>query len=297
VHFFDADTLSEKLLPFIQKIEDTPTRSLSSLAQEIIDSVLLPAIEQINEAFPGLGLEPDWTSIKPIISSVLTTVKAKLGSSTVEELSADLAGAIIDIMDLVLQKGFEKAIYSLQQIPADQAASVAASWITNLVEMAEPAVIDFIEGKLDEIFQKFEAEKAALELSVIIHAKILEVFGEENLYNLILPLLEAFQEADVEKIARTIARWIIDMGLIPEDLTEEELIAALTEGISELISKVNPDNVTQQLVDFLLNNNLVNILDGRILQLVLEIKIYELLGTVAGNVNAIDGIEIVLQLK
>ena len=296
-HFFDADTLSKKLIPFIQKIEDTPTRSLSSLAQEIIDSVLIPTIYQINEAFPGLVLEPNWTSIKPIISSLLTAVKAKLSSTTVEELSADLAYAIIDIMDLVLQKGFEKAIFSLQQIPADQAASVVASWIVNLVEMAEPAVIDFIAGMLDEIFQKFEAEKAAQELSVLIHAKILEVFGEENLYNLFLPLLEAFQEADVERIAHTIANWIIDMGLIPDDLTEEELIAALAEGISKIIGHVDPDNVTQQLVDFLLNNNLVNVLDGRILKQVLEIKIYELLGAVAGNMNAIDGIEIVIQLK
>ncbi len=78
---------------------------------------------------------------------------------------------------------------------------------------------------------------------------------------------------------------------------EEELIAALADGISKIIGHVDPDNVTQQLVDFLLNNNLVNVLDGKVLKQVLEIKIYELLGAVAGNMNAIDGIEIVIQLK
>lgn len=296
-HFFDADTLTKKLLPFIKVIEETPTRNLSELAQEIIDSVLIPTIDQINEAFPGLGLEPDWKSVKPIISSLLTTIKAKLGSSTVEDLSADLAYALIDIMDLVLHKGFEKAIFSLQQIPADQAASVVASWITNLVEMAEQPLVDFIEEKLDAIFQGFEAEKAARELSVLIHAKIIEVFSEENLYTLVLPLLEAFQEADVEKIAMTIAGWINDTGIMPGDITEEELIDELAEIISELIGKINPDDVTQALVDLLLNNNLVDILDGRILKKVLEIKIYELLGAVARNVNAINDIEIVIQLK
>lgn len=295
--FFDADTLTEKLQPFVQKIADTPTRSLSALTQEIIDDVLVPTIDQLNESFPGLELDPDWKSIKPIISSLLTTIKAKLGSSTVEELSANLAEGIINILDLVLQKGFEKAIYSLQEIPADQAASVIASWITNLVELVEQPVIDFIEGKLDEIFQKFEAEKAAQELSALIHAKILQVFGEENLYNLFLPLLEAFQEADLERIARTISRWIIDTGLLPDDLTEEDLIAALTEVISQLIGKVDPDNVTQKLVDLLLNNNLVETLDGKILKQVLETKIYELMGRLAGNVNAIDNITLVIESK
>ena len=295
--FFNKDSLTLKLQPFVQSIEDTPTRSLSALAQDIIDSVLVPAVYQINEAFPGLELDPEWNSIKPIITSLLTTIKAKLSSSTVEALSADLAESIISIMEVVLQKGFEKAIYSLQQIPADQAASVIASWITNLVEMAEQPVIDFIESKLDEIFQKFEADKATQVLSKLIHSKIIEVFNEENLYNLFLPLLEAFQETDLEKISQTIALWITELGLGPEDLTAEELITALSVLIGDLIGNVDPGNVTQKLVDLLLNNNLVEILDGKILKEVLEVKIYELLGRLAGNVNAIDSIVLVIQSK
>ena len=295
--FFNKDSLTLKLQPFVQSIEDTPTRSLSVLAQDIIDSVFVPAVDQINEAFPGLELDPEWNSIKPIITSILTTIKAKLSSSTVEELSADLAESIIGIIEVILQKGFEKAIYNLQQIPADQAASVIASWVTNMVEMAEQPVIDFIESKLDEILQKFEADKAAQVLSKLIHSKIIEVFSEENLYNLFLPLLGAFQETDLEKISRTIASWITELGLLPEDLTEEELITSLSVLIGDLIGNVDPDNITQKLVDLLLNNKLVEKLDGKILKEVLEVKIYELLGRLAGNVNAIDNIALVLQSK
>lgn len=295
--FFDADTLTEKLMPFVQKIDETSALKLSALAQEIIDDVLIPAIDQINEAFPGLGLEPEWGTVKPIITSLLTAIKAKLGTATVEELSAELAKGIISIMDVLLQKAFEKAIYSLQQIPADQVASVLASWLTNLIEMVEQPVIDFIEGKLNEIFEKFEADKVTQELSAIIHAKVTDVFSEENLYNLFLPLVEAFQEVDLERIARVISRWIVDTGIMPEDLTEEELIAALTDVISQLIGNVDPDNVTQKLVDLLLDNNLVEALDGKILKQVLETKIYELLGRLAGNVNAIDDIVLVIQSK
>ena len=295
--FFDADTLTEKLMPFVQSIADTPTRNLTQLAQEIIDTTLIPIVDQLNEAFPGLGLDPNWTSIKPVITSVLTAIKAKLGTSTVEELSADLADAIISIMEVVLREGFEAAIYSLQEIPADQAASVIASWLTNLIEMVEQPVIDFIEGKLNEIFKKFEAEKAAQALSVLIHDKILEVFSEENLYNLFLPVLQAFQEADIERIARTISRWIVDTGLLPDDLTEEDLVAALALLLEDLIAQVDPDEATQNLLDFLRDSDLVKNIDGKILKEVLTIKIYELYGRIAGSVNAIEGIELVIELK
>lgn len=295
--FFDADTLTGKLTPFVQSIADTPTRNLTQLAQEIIDSTLMPIVDQLNETFPGLELDPNWTSIKPVITGVLTGIKAKLGTSTVEELSAELADAIISIMEVVLREGFEAAIYNLQEIPADLAGSVIASWLTNLVEMVEQPVIDFIEGKLNEIFKKFEAEKAAQELSVLIHDKILEVFNEERLYNLFLPLLEAIQEADIEEIARAISRWIVDTGLLPDDLTEEDLVAVLALLLEDLIAQIDPDEATQNLLDFLRDSDLVKNIDGKILKEVLTIKIYELYGRIAGSVNAIEGIELVIELK
>lgn len=295
--FFNADTLTDKLIPFVQKIEDTPSLKLSKLSQEIIDSVLIPAVDNINEAFPGLELDPDWATVKPILTSLLTAVKAGLSSSTVEEMAASLADGIIGIMDNILQKGFEKAIYSLQEIPPEQAASVIASWIANLVEMVEQPVIDFIEGKLNDIFAKFEAEKAAEELSALIHSKILEIFSEENLHKIILPIIEVLHQVDIERVAKIIAKWIIDSGLIGDNLTEEQLVEALTTIISDLIGKVDPDEVAQKLVDLILESRLVNIADGTILKLVIEIKIYELLGAIAGNINAIDHIEVVIQQK
>lgn len=295
--FFDSDTLTDKLIPFVQKIEDTPSLKLSQLAQEIIDSVLIPAVDDINEAFPGLGLEPDWTSVKPLITSLLTAIKAGLGSSTVEELAGSLADGIIGIMDLIIQKGFEKAIYSLQDIPPEQAASVIASWITSLVKMVEQPVVDFIEGKLDAIFDQFEAQKAAEELSTAIHAKVIDLFSEENLYQLFLPILEVLSDADMERIAKVLSRLISEAGLIPEDLNEEQLTEALTGLLGNLIGTIDPDEATEKLLTLLLDNNLVKNLDGKILIQVLETKIYELLYTIAGDVNAIDNIEIIIQKK
>jgi hypothetical protein len=254
-------------------------------------------VDDINEAFPGLGLEPDWTSVKPLITSLLTAIKAGLGSSTVEELAGSLADGIIGIMDLIIQKGFEKAIYSLQDIPPEQAASVIASWITSLVKMVEQPVVDFIEGKLDAIFDQFEAQKAAEELSTAIHAKVIDLFSEENLYQLFLPILEVLSDADMERIAKELSGLITEAGLIPEDLTEEQLTEALTGLLGNLIGTIDPDEATEKLLTLLLDNNLVKNLDGKILMQVLETKIYELLYTIAGDVNAIDNIEIIIQKK
>lgn len=296
-YFFDADTLTEKLLPFLGKVDETSPFKLGELSQEIIDSVLIPMVEVINGAFPGLGLEPDWASVKPIITSLLTAIKAGLGSQPIEEFAESFADGIIGIMEGVIQKGFEKAIFSLQEIPADQAASVIAAWLTNLLEMAEEPVVGFIEGKLNALFDKFEAEKAAETISELMYNKILEIFSEEGLNDLLLPLLEEFQEADVEQIADLIAAWILELDLKPEDLTKEELIAQLSKVISQLIGNMDPENATQALLDLLLENDLIKQLDGRILQTVLKFKIYELYGRVSGSVNAIDGVEIVLSVK
>jgi len=296
-HFFAPDTLSEKLIPFVQKIDETSTFKLGQLSQEIIDSVLIPTIADINEAFPALGLDPDWGTIKPVITSVLTALKAALASSTVEELSAQLADSLIGIMDLVLQKGFEKAIYSLQEIPPEQAASVMASWLINLLELVEQPVVDFIEGKLDAIFDLFEAERAAEELSAAIYEKLIEIFSEENLYKLVLPLLEAFQTADLEKIAETIATWIIELDIMSDKITEEQLITALTAIISDMIGTIDPENAAERLVELILESELVDLLDGNLLKRVLESKIYELLYTVGKNMNAINNFEISIQQK
>jgi hypothetical protein len=296
-HFFDASTLTGELIPFVQKIDETSTFKLGGLAQEIIDSVLIPVVENINEAFPGLDLEPDLATVKPIITSVLTALKASLGSSTVEELAGKLAEALIGIMDVVIQKGFEKAIYSLQEIPPDQAASVFASWITNLVALVEQPVVDFIERKLNAVFDQFEAERAAEELSTFIHTKFLEIFSEENLYKITLPLLEAFQSADLEKIADILAQWIIDLGLISKNITEEDLVTLLTVIISDLIGSIDPDQATERLVELILESELVEQIEGNILQRVIESKIYELMLIVTADFNAIDRFEIIISQK
>ena len=296
-HFFDAEALATSLEPFIATLRSTSNAKIPALAQEIIDDVLIPLVDSINASFPGLELDPDWNSIKPILVSALTVIKSNIGDQTDAEAAASLADNIIGMMDLLISKGVETAIFRLQDIPADQASQVIAAWISILVDMAEPQIVTFLESKLNELADQFNAEEVADELSAKIHAKILEVFGAENLYELILPFMERLSEINVEAAARIITDWLSDLGLIEDNFTEEEILEALTGIIAELIGSINVDEASQKLVDLILQSEIVNNIDGKVLKLLVEIKIYELLIELGNDLNAIDKVELSIMVK
>ena len=148
-HFFDADALATSLEPFMATLRATPTTKIPALAQDIIDDVLKPLVDELNANFPGLALNPDWNTVKTILSSALTVIKSSLTGKTDAEAAVVLAQQIISIMDIAISKAVESALFHLQDIPADQAAQVIAAWITNLVTVAEPQIVAFLTEKLN----------------------------------------------------------------------------------------------------------------------------------------------------
>lgn len=296
-HFFDEEVLTSKLEPFIATLRSTSTIKIPALAQDIIDQVLIPLVDSLNASFPGLELDPNWNSIKPILTSALTVIKSSIGDQSDAEAAASLAKSIISIMDSVISKGVERAIFHLQDIPADQASQVIAAWISNLVEMAEPGIVAFLEEKLTELTELFNAEEVAEELSVIIHDKIMEVFGADNLYELIFPVMERLSEINVEEAARIITDWLFDLGLIEDNITEEQVVDAIAGMIAELIGTINVDEASQKLLDLILQSELVNNIDGKVLKQLLELKIYELLIELGKDLNAIDTVELSIMVK
>jgi len=296
-HFFNEEALAASLEPFIATLRSTSNAKIPALAQEIIDGVLIPLVDSINASFPGLELDPDWNSIKPILTSALTVIKSSIGDQTDAEAAASLAESIIGVMDFVISNGVEAAIFRLQDIPADQASQVIAAWISNLVDLAEPQIVAFLEGKLNELASLFNAEEVAEELSAKIHDKVLEVFSTENIYQLILPLMERLSEINVEAAAGIITDWLFDLGLIKDNISEEEVLDAIAGMIAELIGTINVDEASQKLVDLILQSEIVNSIDGKVLKQLLEIKIYELFIELGNDLNAIDTIEISIMVK
>ncbi len=228
-HFFNADSLASSLEPFIVTLRSTPTTKIPALAQDIIDDLLIPLVDTINANFPGLELSPDWNNVKTILTSALTAIKASISDKTDAEAAADMAESIIGIMDLIISKGIESFIYYLQAIPADQASQVIAAWINNLAVMAEPQVVAFLEEKLTEFAELFSAEESAEELAAKIHEKILDIFGTDNIYNLIYPLVERISEINIDAAAEKIADWLTDLDILEDNVSEEEVLAALTD--------------------------------------------------------------------
>jgi hypothetical protein len=244
-----------------------------------------------------MELNPDWNNVKTVLSSALTAIKASIGDKTDAEAAVDMADSIIGIMNLIITKGIESAIFYLQDIPAEQASQVIAAWINNLVVMAEPQIIAFLEGKLNELADMFSAEDTADEIATKIHSKILEKFSAENIYNLILPVMQRLSEINAEAAAEKIADWLTDLDIIKDNVSEEELLAVLKDIISDLIGNINVDGITQKLVDMILQSDIVQKIDGKVLKQLLEIKTYEFLIDVGKEINAIDKIEISLVIK
>jgi hypothetical protein len=295
-HFFDEAHLAAALEPFISTLRSTPNSKIPALAQDIIDQVLIPLVDSINSTFPDLNLEPDWNSVKPILVSALTAIKASIGNQSDSEAATALAKNIIGIMDLAISKGVETALFTLQDIPADQAAQVIAAWINNLVTVSEPQIVAFLEIKLNELADLFNAEAVSEEISAKIYARIMEVFGKDNIYNLILPVMQRLSDIDAEAAAAIITDWLFESGIIKDNITEEQVLAALTEGITGLIGQIDVDEATGKLVDLIMQSNIVQNVDRKVLKQMLEIKIYELLIELGKDINAIEKVEFSIKI-
>ena len=291
-YFFDAEKLAPKLEPFVETLRSTSNVKIPALAQDIIDDVLIPIVDTLNANFPALELNPDWESIKPILSSALTVIKSSIGDQSNAEAATSLAESIIGVMDGIITKGVESAIFKLQSIPATQASQVIAAWLNNIVVMAEPEVVVFLEGKLNELIALFNAEDVAEKLANAINSKLLDVFSYYNIYELVLPLMEKLGAINIEAAAQEIVDWLSELGIIKDNVSEEQVLEILNEIISELIGNINVDEVSQKLVDAILESNVVSNIDGAILNLLIKFKTYQLLNYLQNDLNAIDKVEL-----
>ena len=297
--FFNSDEFIQELIPFVTKIDDTKTVKLGALSQEIIDNVLIPTTNNINARFANLNLTPDWGKIKPLITSSLTVIKTALKKPnvTIQSMSETLAKGIYAIMEKVIQKGFEKAIFRIQEIPANLVAETISIWATGRIEGAQPIINDKLIAKLNMVFDKFKAEDASELIAEIVKNKISTTINEENIYTYVLPVIEKIKQADVEKIAIKLADIITDLEIVSDKIDRNKLEEKLEIIVSNLIGKINTENVTDKLVSLLIENDLVQGLDGSLLKKVLSAKIYNLLIATAHNINAIENVEISIQKK
>ena len=109
--------------------------------------------------------------------------------------------------------------------------------------------------------------------------------------------MERLSEINVEAAAGIITDWLFDLGLIEDNFTEEQVVEALAGIIAELIGSINVDEASQKLVDLILQSEIVNNVDGKVLKQLVEIKIYELLIELGNDLNAIDKVELRIMVK
>jgi hypothetical protein len=288
-HFFDTTAMAAQLEPYLVTIDQTPIFKLPELSQSIIDNILIPAVDTINTRFPGAEIDPNWSLVKTGLTSALTLIKTSIGNTGVEAAAASLAVTIKGLLETGIQAGFRAALFRLQDIPADQAALTLASWLSNLVIIAEPQIVDFLESKFNAIIDKFNAEEVARALAQSVSIKVAEVFSQENIYNILYPVLKAISDLDKELAAQKITDWLFDLGIVKDNIDKDQVIATLTQIISNIIQEnVDAAQVTQRLVDAILGSNIVENIEGTLLKKVLAAKIYMFMIDILKEINAIE---------
>jgi actin-like ATPase involved in cell morphogenesis len=109
--------------------------------------------------------------------------------------------------------------------------------------------------------------------------------------------MEQLSEINIEAAAQKITDWLFDLGIIKDNVSEEQVLDALTEIISELISNINVDEASQKLVDQILQSGIVENIDGSVLKQLIEFKAYEFLLELQKEINAIEKIEFRISRK
>ncbi len=297
-HFFDSNSLSLKLIPFVTDLQNTPVYKLSKLSQNIIDSVLIPVIDRINTHFPGANIEPNWNKVKPAITSSLIIIKSSISSLTPEQAASSLANTIIALINKEMSEGFALGLFYLQEIPADQASLIISAWIINIIDIAEPQIVAFIETELNKIVDKFNAEEVSKLIAAKIHQKIIDVFSEENIYSLIFPILDSIANINVEASAKKITEWLFDLDIIKDNLNQETVINKISDIINQLIiDKIDAHNIAQKLTEAIMSSNIVEGIDSTFLKKIITIKTYEFLLTISNSLNAVESVEVKLIIK
>jgi len=110
-------------------------------------------------------------------------------------------------------------------------------------------------------------------------------------------LLEKLGNINIEAAAAKIADWLTDLDIIKDNVTEDQVLDALSGIISGMIGNINVDAITQNLVDLIMQSDMVQNINGKVLKQLLEIKTYEFLIELGKDINAIDYIEISIVLK
>jgi hypothetical protein len=294
--YLNEENLSNIVLPFTQLIDNTPVFQLGQLAAQTTQEIE-NLVNIINSAFPELELDPDYESMENSIRLAYIAIKPVITIIGPEAAANQIAELLLNefLTESLVQSLFVSAIEYLQNIDAETAGIVITQWLLGFQNEISEGLYNFVRDFLSPILDNLDPEGTSLLIAEAVRNFVIQNFNQENIFQLILPIIDQLVNLSAEEVAAYLAKLIINLDII-EDTITEEAIAGILSPVLESIQELEAETISQAIVNALVASNIFqdNITEERI-SLVISLLIYNSYWQNVRIANNFEEITIVLR--
>ncbi len=248
--WINSENISDLLLPFTQRIKDTPILQMGSLAREATDGIRV-VVDNVNELFPDLNLMPDYDNIQSVLRAGFIAAKPTITLIGGPEAAASSLAELIVTQYLnqaAISSGFKAAIQFLQTIEPEVAASKITTWLLSLELEVGPTLIEYLKDLLSPILENLDPELTADKIATALNNFIVSNITKDSVKSLLLPLLERFKEINAEEVAKFLAELILNLDILKENISQENIQRILLPALTSL-KDTDVDDLSQNIIN------------------------------------------------
>ncbi|SNR74961.1 hypothetical protein SAMN06265371_11129 [Lutibacter agarilyticus] len=274
--FINETTISDGLLPFTTRIDETSIFQMGALATETTASIE-NLINGLNQVFPDLNLSPNYESMQNTIKLAYIAIKPVIAVTGPEQAAKDVANIILSqfLTTENINNTFGAAIQFLQTIDPETAGTTLAEWLLGFKDEISEVLYIEIRDLLSPILNNLDPNATALRIASALNNFITENITAESVKNLILPLLEEITKLNAEVVAGYLAELILNLDIIKDNVTKEAITQALLP-VLQSIQESNVKDVAQNIIKAIVNTGIVEdvITEGRV-SAIISLLIYK----------------------
>ena len=254
--FINETTISEGILPFTTRIDETSILQMGALATETTDSIE-NLINALNQAFPDLNLSPDYVSMQNTIKLAYIAIKPVIAITGPDQAAKDVANILLSqiLTTENISNTFGAAIQYLQTIDPVTAGTTLTEWLLGFEDDISEILYTEIRDLLSPILNNLDPNATALRIAIALNNFISENLTSEAVKNLILPLLEEITNLNAEAVASYLANLILNLDIIQDNVTKEAITQALLP-VLQSIKETNVNDVAQNLITAIVNTGI-----------------------------------------
>ena len=167
--FINETTISDGILPFTTRIDETSILQMGALATETTDSIK-NLINALNQAFPDLNLSPDYVSMQNTIKLAYIALKPVIAITGPDQAAKDVANILLSqiLTTENISNTFGAAIQYLQTIDPVTAGTTLTEWLLGFEDDISQILYTEIRDLLSPILNNLDPNATALSIAIAI---------------------------------------------------------------------------------------------------------------------------------